>query len=191
MVRVSRSAFTLALALAVIAQGGCAVVQQAEKTLNEQTPDQPATPVSQTEGTVRKLDVATIGEHLTVGNVIWTVNIPKRQGALEDRVGTVVTQAVGDFVIIPITIQGASAGGSILSEHLSVVDAAGRRFPPIVDQAVISLYEDEWIIGMSVAAGETVEGIVVFDVANNATGLEIEMKDPSGSGAAGNVYLGL
>lgn len=150
--------------------------------------------VAKTETTEKKDTSVKIGEEITVGEVKWIVNKAERLSEVkpDNEYGT-VAKPNGTFVMVDMTAElVGKESGTIDSSQLKVVDSQGRKFEPTDNFDVSVNLGDAWIFLKQVNPNVPLSGKAVFDIANDAQGLKLEIHDLRfGSNDKGYVDLGI
>ena len=123
--------------------------------------------------------IAKVGEALTVGEVKWVAGSPEKTAEIESGNQFISpAKANGVFIVVPLTAELiGKESGTIDSSQLAIVDSNGRKFKPTENAEVFTILGDASIFLKQVNPNVPVNGKAVFDVAPDATGLKLEIKD--------------
>ena len=135
-----------------------------------------------------------VGEALTVGEVKWVAGNPEKTSMIESGNEFIKpAKANGVFIIVPLTAELiGKESGTIDSSQFNIVDSKGRKFRPTDNTDVMMILSDSSIFLKQVDPNVPVNGKAVFDIATDATGLKLEIKDlRTFSNEKGYVDLGL
>jgi hypothetical protein len=130
---------------------------------------------------------AALGTAVRDGNFEFTVT--KVQPGLASVGSDVLGEkAQGQFVLVHVTVANIGTEPQLLMDSAQVVlDAQGRKFSP--DSAAALYIADNDVLFTEVNPGNTVKGILVFDMPKDAAPASIELHDSAFSGGV-SVALG-
>ena len=125
--------------------------------------------------------VQTVGmnENLQVGEVKWTAIDVQKKDSISDNSGYYSKAASGVFVVVQLTAElTGKESGIIDSNQIKLIDSQSRTFSSSTDgQTAIEMSGQESLFLKQVNPNVPVTGYAVFDVAKDATGLKLEIKD--------------
>ncbi len=126
----------------------------------------------------KKVDVVSVGEGLTVGTVNWKVlEANKVDMIVEPEREPSIPEGV--FVLLRIQANsGESQARQVYTRQFTIIDSRKREFKRSVDgQAALAFAGKEAIFYQEAGPGKSLDGYVVFDVSQDATGLKLKIDD--------------
>lgn len=161
--------------IAAIASAGGGNKESSDTSKSEGTAKQ-----ASTEAEKPKKNTVKVGEPLQVGEVKWTATNPEKKAEIPpDNEFSKAAKANGVFVIVNLTAElTGKDSGTIDSSQLAIVDSKGRSFKSTDDfEAYSNLGSDVSIFLKQVNPNVPVKGKAIFDIAADATGLKLQIKD--------------
>jgi hypothetical protein len=147
-----------------------------------QAPDAPAAADS-----APKPSVVTVGTPVRDGNFEFTVT-KVQSGVASVGSDFLSEKAQGQFALVHVTVTNIGAEAQLLTDSAQTVfDAKGRKFS--ADTAAAIYLEDNDVFLNEINPGNTVKGILVFDMPKDAKPASIELHDSAFSGGV-SVALG-
>ena len=165
-------AFLLVIAALV---GGCGGEEQSSGSSQDEGTEQEAAeqePAKTTEESGEE-SAASIGEPVTVGNVQWIVTDAKH---LPQLIADSGETEEGNFVTMDVAFQNNSNQDITLATPFLILrDNEGNEFEPDIDTNFTYIYPEENMFVGHVEPGATKEGKVIFTVAQDASGFELQV----------------
>jgi hypothetical protein len=131
-----------------------------------------------TDISIEETNEIKIGEPVLVGEVQWKVIDVQKKDEIEQEFGEPLKPG-GVFLIIKIEAELLGReSGSIYSSQLKVIDSQDRKFEPDNDAMISLLFEDiKPIFAEEIHPNVSKVGYVIFDIAKDAEGLKLQIKD--------------
>lgn len=144
---------------------------------------------------VKKENSVKVGESLQVGEVKWVAENPQKTAEIKSSNEYIApAKANGVFVIVDLTAElTGKDSGTVDSTQFKIVDSKGRSFDATTESDVFVAIDSKNLIFLKqVNPNVPVKGKAVFDIAADATGLKLQIKDLRfGSDEKGFVELGI
>lgn len=123
---------------------------------------------------------AKVGSAVRDGNFEFTVTKVQR-GVASVGSDIVGEKAQGQFVLIHVTVRNIGAESQLLMDSAQTVrDVQGRKFSP--DTVAALSIKDNDVFVNEINPGNTVKGVLVFDMPKNTAPASIELHDSAFSG---------
>lgn len=171
-------------ALIIVLQAGCAPTITAKNTTAENQGSQPVSNVVEAD--------VSLGQEIVTGDIKWVVDAPEKKTTLDaDNDNMEPVTADGIFIVVPLTVEVlGKETGLIMPDQLKLIDSQGRRFAADEDPYVSLTVAENLIFNKQLNPNVRTKGIVVFDVAEDAKGLRLEVND-SAFTTKGYIELGI
>lgn len=119
---------------------------------------------------------ARIGQEVRDGKFAFTVT-KVETGVNQVGSGFTRKTAQGQYVLVHVTVQNIGTEAQLFSDtNQKLIDDQGRRFDADTDTAVLALPQSEAFLN-NINPGNSVQGILLFDVPKDAKITEIELHD--------------
>lgn len=128
--------------------------------------------------TSSEVQTVKVNENLQVGDVAWKVLEVNKQATVGDDQYSKAT-ASGIFVVVKIGAElTGKSSGTVDSTQFAIIDSKDRSFSPSTEGGTaISMSNKKELFLQQVNPNVPIEGYIVFDVAKDATGLKLKIKD--------------
>ena len=119
-----------------------------------------------------------VNENLQVGDVAWKVLEVSKEASIGDNQYSKAT-ASGVFVVIKIGAElTGKTSGTVDSTQFEVIDSQNRTFKASTEgQTALIMSGKEELFLKQVNPNVPIQGYIVFDVAKDAAGLKLKIKD--------------
>lgn len=133
---------------------------------------------------------AAINEAITVGDIKATAGTPEKKSSLDEPYDNMnAVTANGVFIVVPLTVELlGKTKGAILSDQLAIIDSSNRTFSADANGLANLAVADKLIFNQTLNPNVPVKAVVVFDIAKDARGLRLGIRD---NNAQGYVDLGI
>lgn len=122
-------------------------------------------------------ELQAVGEELQVGEVKWQVLEVNKQDTIGDDLSK--KTAGGIFVVIKLRAElTGKDSGTVDSNQFEIIDSQDRIFEPSSEGSTAIMFSGkEELFLKQVHPNVPIEGYIVFDIAKDATGLKLKVKD--------------
>lgn len=136
------------------------------------------TTTAKKEGKKEEVKTVKINEDLQVGEVRWKVLEVNKAEAIEQSFGE-PKKAGGVFVILKLEAELlGKESGTVSATQLRVIDSKNRTFEHSTEgQTALTMADKESLFLKQVNPNVPITGYAAFDVAKDATGLKLKIKD--------------
>lgn len=120
-----------------------------------------------------------VNENLQVGEVRWKVTEVEKKDQIERGEYIAPLAAQGSFVILALEVELlGKESGNISSAQFVIVDSKGREFKADDEaSSALTMAGNEQMFFSEVHPNVVKNGKVAFDIAKDATGLKLKIKD--------------
>jgi hypothetical protein len=115
---------------------------------------------------------ASVGEPVTVGDVVWTVTDVLQSDILVSRLGT----KEGNFVIVDVTFQNNSNQDiTFATPFVTLLDSQGREVEADTSDNFTHVAAEQNMFAAHVQPGVTKDGKIIFEVEPDSSGFKLKV----------------